>query len=390
MKEKNIGLYIHIPFCKKKCEYCDFKSYSGKEYLIDDYMKWLKYEIKEVGEGNRLDYENELDDLAIVKTIYIGGGTPSAIESRYISQILSEIKESYNIADDVEITIEINPGTINKEKLTDYKSSGVNRLSIGLQETHNNLLKSIGRIHSFEDFMNTYNLARNIGFNNINVDLMLGLPDQRLIDLEESLDTIIDLNPEHISVYSLIIEEGTPFYDKLKDNQIILPKDEIERQMYWLTKSKLENSGYIHYEISNFAKKGYESKHNLSCWNQGEYIGIGVAAHSYTNNVRYSNIDSIEKYIDNFENDNVMDNFVFHEKQNKESKMKEFMILGLRKIEGVQIQNFKNRFGENPIFLYRRELRKLVDEDLIEIDGDKIKLTKKGLNFANLVWEEFV
>ena len=304
MNTKNIGVYIHIPFCKKKCEYCDFKSYAGKESIIDDYIKWLKYEIKDVGEENKLDYENKRDQLFIVKTIYIGGGTPSAIDSKYILQILDTVKENYTIADDVEITIEINPGTINKEKMSDYKNSGINRLSIGLQETHDNLLKAIGRIHSFEDFLNTYHLAREQEFKNINVDLMLGLPHQSIRDLEESLDTIINLNPEHISVYSLIIEEETPFYEKLMNNQLTLPTDEIERQMYWLTKKKLENAGYIHYEISNFAKKGYESKHNLSCWNQEEYIGFGVAAHSYTNNVRYSNIDSIEKYISNYKNGN--------------------------------------------------------------------------------------
>lgn len=390
MREKNIGLYIHIPFCKKKCEYCDFCSYAGKENLINDYVKWLKYEIKEVGEGNKLDYENRLDKLAIVKTIYIGGGTPSVIESEHISQIMDCVKENYTLSDNVETTIEVNPGTVSKEKLLTYKNSGINRLSIGLQETHDNLLKELGRIHTYDDFLNTYNLAREVGFDNINVDLMLALPKQSMNDLKESLNRIIKINPEHISVYSLIIEEGTPFYDKYMSNKIILPEEEEERKMYWLAKRKLEEAGYIHYEISNFAKKGYESRHNLSCWNQEEYVGCGVSAHSYTNNVRYSIIDSIEEYISNFESSNEADNIIFHEKQNKESKMKEFMMLGLRKIDGVQIQNFKSKFRENPIFTYRKELEKLVNEDLLEIDGDCIKLTSKGLDLANLVWEEFV
>ena len=390
MREKNIGLYIHIPFCKKKCEYCDFCSYAGKENLINDYVKWLKYEIKEVGEGNKLDYENRLDKLAIVKTIYIGGGTPSVIESEHISQIMDCVKENYTLSDNVEITIEVNPGTVSKEKLLTYKNSGINRLSIGLQETHDNLLKELGRIHTYDDFLNTYNLAREVGFDNINVDLMLALPKQSMNDLKESLNRIIKINPEHISVYSLIIEERTPFYDKYMSNKIILPEEEEERKMYWLAKRKLEEAGYIHYEISNFAKKGYESRHNLSCWNQEEYVGCGVSAHSYTNNVRYSIIDSIEEYISNFESSNEADNIIFHEKQNKESKMKEFMMLGLRKIDGIQIQNFKSKFRENPIFTYRKELEKLVNEDLLEIDGDCIKLTSKGLDLANLVWEEFV
>lgn len=390
MNTKNIGIYIHIPFCKKKCEYCDFKSYAGKEKLIDDYIKCLKYELKEVGDGNKLDYENNLDKLAIIKTIYIGGGTPSLIDSRYINEILEIVKQNYTLDDDLEITIEVNPGTVNEEKLEQYKKSGINRLSIGLQSTHDRLLKKIGRIHSYDDFFNTFKLARKVGFQNINVDLMLGLPEQSIEDLKLSIEEIIKLNPEHISVYSLIIEEGTHFYKKLEANELELPKDEVERKMYWSVKKELEKSGYTHYEISNFAKKGYESKHNLACWNQEEYIGFGIAAHSYTNNVRYSNIDDIEQYIKNFETNKEIDNFVFHEKQNKESKMKEFMMLGLRKINGISIQEFKNRFALNPIFVYRKELEKLVDEQLIEIDGNIIKLTNKGLDLANLVWEEFV
>ena len=390
MNTKNVGLYIHIPFCKQKCQYCDFKSYAGKEKFIDTYIRWLEFELKGVGEGNRLDYENNLDDLAVVKSIYIGGGTPSFIDGKYIEEILSIANEYYTVDDNAEITIEVNPGTVDKDKFETYLRSGINRISIGLQSTHDRLLKELGRIHTYEDFLNTYNLARSVGFKNINVDLMLGLPNQSLQDLEESLKEIIKLNPEHISVYSLIIEEGTLFYKKLEMNEIVLPDDELERKMYWGTKKKLENAGYVHYEISNFAKPGFESKHNLSCWNQEEYIGIGVAAHSYTNNVRYSNIDSIEEYIKNYEEDNETDNFVFHEKQTKISKMKEFMMLGLRKIQGIRIQDFKNKFGENPIYLYRKELEKLVNEELLEIDGDIIKLTNKGIDLANLVWEEFV
>ena len=388
---KNIGIYVHIPFCKKKCEYCDFKSFVGKENMIDQYMKWIKYELKSIGEENRLDYENNLDDLIIVKTIYIGGGTPSILPPKYISDILNTIKDNYTIDNkNLEVTIEVNPGTVNEEKLTKYKECGVNRLSIGLQATQNEVLNTLGRIHTYNDFLDTYNVARKIGFNNINVDLMIGIPGQSLEDVQESIEEIIKLSPEHISTYSLIIEEGTPFFNKLAKNKITLPDEEIERQMYWMVKKKLEEAGYIHYEISNFAKKGYESKHNLACWNQEEYVGVGAAAHSYTNNVRYSNVCEIEEYINNYENNNETNNFVFHEKQTKDSKMKEFMLLGLRKIKGIQVQEFKNRFGENPIYLYRKELDKLVSENLLEIDGDNIKLTEKGLDLANLVWEEFV
>lgn len=390
MNTKNVGLYIHIPFCKQKCQYCDFNSYAGRENLIETYMKWVEFELKGVGEGNRVDYENNLDDLIVVKSIYIGGGTPSFIDSKYIERIMKIVKECYTIDSNAEITIEVNPGTVSKKKLETYLNSGINRISIGLQSTHNEILSKLGRVHSYEEFLYTYNLARKVGFKNINVDLMLGLPNQSLNDLQESITEVVNLEPEHISVYSLIIENGTPFYEKLEKQEIALPSDELERAMYWETKRKLEKAGYTHYEISNFTKPGFESKHNLSCWNQEEYIGIGASAHSYTNNVRYSNIDSIEDYIRNYENGNEIDNFVFHEKQNKESKMKEFMMLGLRKIQGIHIQDFKNKFGENPIYLYKKELEKLVNEELLEIDGDIIKLTDKGIDLANLVWEEFV
>ena len=379
---REIGIYVHIPFCKQKCYYCDFKSYANKEELIEKYIKWLKYEIKEVGEGNKLDYENDLDELVTVKTIYIGGGTPSYLDSKYIKEIIEEIRENFKLADKVEITIEVNPGTVNKTKLLDYINSGINRISIGLQSTDNELLKRIGRIHKYEDFLQTYNMAREVGFKNINVDLMLALPGQTIAKLEKGLKQVIDLQPEHISLYSLIIEDGTKIEKMLKNNEITLPDENIERKMYWETKKVLEEAGYIHYEISNFAKEGYKSEHNWNCWSQKEYMGFGVAAHSYTNDVRFSNIDSIEEYIENYEQGNVTDNFVFHEKQTQSSKMKEYMMLGLRKIEGISIQEFKNKFVGNPLYIYRKEL--------IEIELDKIKLTKKGLDFANIVWEEFI
>ena len=390
METKNMGLYIHIPFCKSKCKYCDFISFANKEDIIDEYIKWLKYELIQVGDGNKSDYAGGLDKLINLKTIYIGGGTPSFINSRYIKEILDEVNKHFNVDDNAEITLEMNPGTVNEKKIVEYKEAGINRLSIGLQSTHNKILKQIGRIHTYEDFLESYNLARKIGFKNINVDLMLGLAEQSLEELVSSVEAIIKLNPEHISIYSLILEENTALYDEVNSGKICLPDDELERKMYWKTKKMLENAGYIHYEISNFAKKGYESRHNISCWNGEEYIGIGAAAHSYTNNIRYSNIDKIEEYINNFKIGEELDNLIFHEKQDMESKMKEYMILGLRKLDGISIKEFKSKFTENPIFKFKNELNKLVEEGLLVIDGDKIKLTDKGLDFANLVWEEFV
>ena len=374
---KEIGIYIHIPFCIKKCEYCDFVSYCNKKEYVPQYINALKKEIK-----------NNINKEYKITTIYIGGGTPSSIEENYIADIIETIKlnmneENLKDFENIEVTIEVNPGTVNKEKLQVYKKIGINRLSIGLQETHNELLKSIGRIHTYEEFINTYNLARKIGFNNINVDLMIALPNQTIQDIKENLEKITKLNPEHISVYSLILEEGTPFYNKYNENKIKLPDEELERNMYWYVKNTLENNGYMHYEISNFSKKGFESKHNMNCWNQEEYLGFGVAAHSYNNRIRYSNTNSIEEYIKG-------SNKIIHEEQTLEDIQKEYMLLGLRKIEGINIQKFKNKFAQNPIFIFKEQLNKLVDEELIIVDVNEIKLTNKGLDLANIVWEEFV
>lgn len=387
---KEIGIYVHIPFCKHKCYYCDFISYANKEDLVERYVKVLIKEITDVATGNKLDYENGIDDLFKVNTIYIGGGTPSFIESRHIADIINAIKEYFIVNENAEITLEVNPGTVDENKLKDYFKAGINRLSIGLQSTNNNLLKQIGRIHTYEEFLNTYVLARKVGFKNINTDLIIGLPNQTIEDVEKSINDLINLGLEHISVYSLILEEGTVLEKQVRRGELELPEDKEERRMYWKVKNLLEKNGYIHYEISNFAKHGYESQHNLDCWKQKEYVGFGAAAHSYTNGVRYSNIENIEEYIENYENEKIADNFVFHEKQTHNMKVKEYMMLGLRKLKGVCIQEFKEKFAANPIYVFKNELEKLVGEELIEIDGDYIKLTYKGLDLANLVWEEFV
>lgn len=285
---KNLGIYIHIPFCKRKCAYCDFVSFSNKQNLVDEYVETLKKEINKC-KINKEEY--------LVDTIYFGGGTPSYIDSKYIIDILEVIRNRFNVSKDAEITIEVNPGTASEEKLNDYYKSGINRLSIGLQSVDDKLLKTIGRIHSFSDFLETYSIAKKVGFTNINVDLMTGLPTQNLNDVKISIEKIVELSPKHISVYSLIVEEGTPIEEKISKKELFLPSETLERKMYWTVKEELEKNGYIHYEISNFAKQGYESKHNTSCWNQEEYIGFGLAAHSYINNTRYSNTENLENYI---------------------------------------------------------------------------------------------
>ena len=413
MENRELGIYIHIPFCQHKCDYCDFISFSNKQDFIENYVEAVKKEIY-----NYFKDKTFLETYTVT-TIYIGGGTPSYIDSKYICEIMEvlekNLKQNKVKFEDMEITIEVNPGTVNKEKLEQYKKAKINRLSIGLQSTNNKILKEIGRIHTYEQFLETYQMAKQVGFDNINVDLMIGLPNQTIEDIKTSLNEVIQLNPTHISVYSLIVEEGTVIAKKIQNLQLQEMDEELERNMYWYVKNTLELNGYIHYEISNFAKEGKESKHNLNCWRQKEYIGIGLAAHSYLNYVRYTNTSEMNQYITRMihlnrqiVNDilelsnhkektsleehekNIETVYEIEEVQDVEDRKKEYMLLGLRTIEGVSISKFKEKYIDNPIFLYRKELEKLVEEKLVMIDGDYIRLTNKGLDLANLVWEEFI
>lgn len=383
MNKKELGIYIHIPFCKQKCYYCDFISFANKECKQEEYIEVVQKEL------DTYDLENY-----DVTTIYIGGGTPSYIDSKYIVEVILKLKDKliHNETkfEQIEITIEVNPGTVTKQKLQDFKSCGINRLSIGLQTSNNNLLKQIGRIHTYEEFLETYQLAKEVGFENINVDLMLGLPNQTINDLKQSLENVIKLNTSHISVYSLIVEEGTVISKLLDEQTIELPDEELERQMYWYVKNTLELNGYKHYEISNFAKVGKESKHNMNCWEQKEYIGLGVSAHSYLNSTRYCNTSDLELYIKNVGNSKFEENRSIEEVQTIEDMQNEFMLLGLRKIDGVNIADFKQKYIQNPIYLYKEKLNELVEEGLVEVTLNNIKLTNKGLDLANLVFEEFI
>ena len=381
METKELGIYIHIPFCKKKCYYCDFISYQGKSDKIEKYIETICLEIENWKRSTNIKQYN-------VTSIYIGGGTPSYIEPKHISKILKHLNEFIN--KNVEITIEVNPGTVINSKLEKYKEAGINRLSIGLQETHDELLKTIGRIHTYEEFLNTYNWARGAGFKNINIDLMIGLPNQTIQDIKESLEKVLKLKPEHISVYSLILEEGTKLEKQIEKGNLILPDEDTERAMYWYVKNILEKSGLKHYEISNFASEGKESKHNMNCWNQKQYRGFGIAAHSYIEGLRFSNTSILEEYIENIKKEDYSQNIRVHERQTPDIMKKEYMLLGLRKLEGVSITDFKNKYKENPLFLFKSELDDLVKQKLIIVGGEKIKLTSKGLDLANLVWEKFV
>lgn len=377
MENKELGIYIHIPFCKSKCYYCDFISYTNKENYIKEYIKNI---IEELEQYDLSNYN--------ITTIYIGGGTPSFINEKYIVQLLRNLKtklsNNQTNFENMEITIEINPGTITKNKIEQYKKAGINRVSIGLQSTDNDLLKQIGRIHTYEEFLEAYEIIKEAGFENINIDLMIGLPNQTIQMLKTALEEIKKLNPAHISVYSLIVEENTKIEKMIEKGELQLLDENYERQMYWYVKNTLELNGYKHYEISNFAKEGKQSKHNLNCWEQKEYIGLGASAHSYLNNVRYSNSAFTN------EEDWDFNNKTIEEQQTSQDQKREYMLLGLRKIDGVSINQFKQKFVENPIYLFRKEIQKLVEEKLIEVDGDNIHLTNKGLDLANLVWEEFI
>ena len=371
---KKVGIYVHIPFCVKKCKYCDFVSFENKFDMQEKYVKCLTQEIDNC---NITNFE--------VDTIYFGGGTPSSISVEYIGNILEKIRNKFKVREDAEITIEVNPGTVLKENLEYYKRFGFNRISIGLQSTKDELLKTIGRIHTYSQFVECFKNAREVGFQNINVDLMLGLPTQTIKDLEESLNEVVNLGANHISLYSLIVEEGTVLKQEIDNGLYVLPSEDEERKMYDYTKKLLEKNNYIHYEISNFSKKGFESKHNLNCWNQEEYLGFGLSAHSYFDKKRFSNTSDFEKYLSSQK-----ENIQVNEVQTSESQKKEYMLLGFRKIQGISISEFERKFGIHPLFYFRFEISKLVQKELIEVDLDSIRLTRKGLDLANLVFEEFV
>ena len=376
---KEIGIYVHIPFCKQKCYYCDFKSYANKERLIEEYIKWLKYEIKEVGTGNKLDYENGLDDLVFVKTIYIGGGTPSYIDSKYIKEIIEEIKTNFKVSKDTEVTIEINPGTVDKQKLLDYMKSGINRVSIGLQSTDDDILRKIGRIHKYDDFLQTYNMAREVGFKNINVDLMLALPGQTVPKLKQGLKQIIALKPEHISLYSLILEEGTVLNKKVQNKEIELPDEDDERKMYWETKRILEEAGYIHYEISNFAKQGYESRHNTNYWRCGEYIGIGPSAHSFFEGKRFF----YSRSMDDFNNNKLS----FEGTGGDEE---EFIMLSLRLKSGLNYSEFEEKFGYTLPSYIIKKAKEYEKYGYTNVTDKSISFTPKGFLVSNSIISELI
>lgn len=372
---KNMSLYIHIPFCKQKCYYCDFPSYANIDYLKEDYVDALCKEI----ENKNITYN--------IKSIFVGGGTPSYLNSKQLEKLLITINK-LNLDENIEFTMEANPGTLDEEKLIVMKNCGINRISMGLQAVQNSLLKDIGRIHTFNVFEENFKLARKVGFNNINVDLMFGLPSQTVEDWKDSLEKIASLEPEHISAYSLIVEEGTAFYKLYEKNKLILPSEEMERDMYKITKEILNFYGYKQYEISNYAKDGFECYHNKVYWRSKEYIGLGSSSASFIDGKRIKNIENVKKYIEKVNAEEAVTEEIYY--NSKEDNIEEFMFMGLRLIEGINMEEFKRRFNINIMDIYKKIIEKNIEKDLLEIKGGYLRLTEKGIELSNYVMSDFI
>jgi len=370
-----MSLYIHIPFCKQKCLYCDFPSYSGKEQFMDEYIDALNKEILRKAHQYT------------VNSIFIGGGTPSYLNNSILEKLLATLNK-LNLKENIEFTVECNPGTLDKENLSIMKKYNVNRISMGLQSTKNSVLKEIGRIHSYEEFRNNYFLARECGFDNINVDLMFGLPNQTFEDWKKSLEEVATLESAHISAYSLIIEEGTHFYDLYKNDKLKLPDEDKERLMYLATKEILNKYGYHQYEISNFAKTGKECFHNKVYWKCDEYLGLGVSASSFIDKKRIKNIDDIQDYIEKIKrNEDVTEEIHVNDINDN---MEEFIFMGLRMIEGIEINEFKERFNKDIYEVYSDIIDKNIKKELLICSSGRLFLSPKGMEISNYVMSDFI
>ena len=453
MKNKNeLGIYIHIPFCVHKCIYCDFLSSPADVHTRKQYVRALINEIyltregkcankliKNVLQGDNTSYEDMeeqavngltsdyalydtvcmadyektimqedisgcVDDIKsenwhIVTSIFIGGGTPSAIDAEDISDILDAVRNNYNVSDKAEITIECNPGTMDKKKAAIYRKAGINRISFGLQSTDNNELRMLGRIHTYEQFMESYKIAREAGFDNINIDLMSALPGQTMESFKAVLEKALSLGAEHISVYSLIVEEGTRLSDNI-DSFPPIPSDDEDRQMYYMTKEMLSSYGYEQYEISSYAQKGYECKHNLKYWERCDYLGFGIGAASLYGGRRYTNISDIGRYMDVLaEITNALDKSYVNEllqirtdmeELSKEDEMSEYMFLGLRKTKGIDITDFKEEFGTDIKDIFGEAIEDNIARGLLIHDGNCLYLSKRGIDISNTVMSDFI
>ena len=386
MKEQTLELYVHIPFCKKKCRYCDFLSFAGEEWTQETYTQAL---IREIGAWRGKENKK-------VSSVFVGGGTPSILSVRRMEEIFEALRESFFLAEDAEITIECNPGTLEKEKLEVYKCLGVNRLSLGLQSAKNEELGLLGRIHTWETFLESFQMARKAGFENLNVDLISALPGQTVESWRETLEKTIALSPEHISAYSLIIEEGTPFYQEYEEDAKIreaggdpqfLPSEDAERQMYEDTEKILGNAGYSRYEISNYAKPGMACQHNMGYWQRKEYIGLGLGASSLYREGRWRNPENLLEYCNRKQD---MPERKDLQKLSRKDQMEETMFLGLRLMEGVEEEAFFREFGCTCREVYGEVLDRLEDQGLLKEENGRIFLTSHGIDISNYCMAEFL
>lgn len=373
---KQLSIYVHIPFCVRKCLYCDFLSFSAGEDIVSKYFEALCREAE--GSASRYgDHE--------IKSVFFGGGTPSFVDSKYICNFLDKIRDNYKVAVDPEISIEVNPASALMGKLKDYKAAGFNRISIGAQSLNDDELKILGRVHPGKAFYDTFENARRAGFANINVDVMSALPGQSLESYMETLKKVVSLRPEHISAYSLIIEEGTPFFDMELD----LPDEETDRAMYHETKRFLEEHRYHRYEISNYALgRDHECFHNKVYWKRGNYLGFGIGAASMTDDVRWNNTRSIDEYIQKSSDPQAIREDM--EELTIRSRMEEFMFLGLRLVEGVSIREFSELFAKDIFAVYGDVISKYTQLGLLELKAGYLRLTEKGLDVSNTVMADFL
>lgn len=385
---KEMELYIHVPFCIKKCAYCDFLSAPAGE---EERQRYVETMIKEI-QGYRKKYQEYC-----VTTIFVGGGTPSVLSGEQIKEVFNALRASFVIDTQAEITIEVNPGTVTEEKVEAWMQAGVNRISIGLQSVNDEELQMLGRMHTYKDFLNTYHLLRDKGFNNLNIDLISAIPGQTLESWKKTLSTVAELEPEHISAYSLIVEEGTPFYSiygeggadgNLESMVQPLPDEETERFIYEETETILQKYGYDRYEISNYAKPGYACRHNEGYWRRVNYLGVGLGASSLIENQRFRNFSTYDTYMDAIQNQKL-----FHEEVESLSvtdEMEEFMFLGLRMMSGISREEFQKKFGKKIETVYEKQIQQLKKDGLIEFVENRIRLTKRGIDISNYVFEQFL
>ena len=409
-----LELYIHIPFCVRKCNYCDFLSFPAGKEIVERYVRALEEEIRRTGEavygqngrpGETVYGQNGRPEEAVygragggktevrpgsapkISTVFVGGGTPSVLEPEQIRNLFSCLRESFLLEADAEISMEGNPGTLNREKLSVCREAGINRLSLGLQSADDGLLQTLGRIHTWEQFLYNYQDARQAGFRNINIDLMSSLPGQSLENYVKTLETVTALEPEHISSYSLILEEGTPFFAS-EEIRRQLPDENTDREMYEKTKEILHEKGYERYEISNYAKPGFACRHNLGYWDEVPYLGLGLGASSYYKNARFSNETDIRTYMENpfvpflGRND--------YECCDEKSRMEDYMIFGLRKMAGVSLSRFEKEFGTAAEEIYGGVIVRYVGMGLLVLEGDRLRLTPAGIDVSNRIFEDFL